>query len=393
MNVPTLARFFRQQSLYVALSGVVGAIFWAVGLQINPATVLLYSLCIGNLLSPAIGWLEFLYAERPFPYDLLIFLTILLVLTFPIYLISTVVVWLVAPPVPQTLSHLIATGWKFPFLITFAFGVSSFLYHSTKDRLERRNVELQQTVERGAARLEMREQELERAREIQQSLLPKEIPQLPGFEVAGAWQPASTVSGDYYDVLRLGDHRLGICIADVVGKGVSAALLMANVQAAVRAFASESASPSQVCGKVNTLLHENIATGKFVTFLYGILDGEMHTFQYSNAGHLYPILISEGSIRMLDQGGVVLGVFPAWTYEDSMIEMKTGDRLLLFTDGITEALDANAREFEEAGIATFALANRTLSAKDLNSRLLAQVTAYCGAQFQDDATLLVIAAL
>jgi sigma-B regulation protein RsbU (phosphoserine phosphatase) len=234
---------------------------------------------------------------------------------------------------------------------------------------------------------------LERAREIQQSLLPKEIPQLPGFEVAGAWQPASTVSGDYYDVLRLDDHRLVICIADVVGKGVSAALLMANVQAAVHAFASDSESPAQVCCKVNTLLHENIATGKFVTFLYGILDGEMHTFQYSNAGHLYPILVSGGSIRMLERGGAVLGVFPAWPYEDSTIEMRAGDRLLLFTDGITEASDANGQEFEEAGIATFAMANRTLSAKDLNSRLLAQVTSFCGAQFRDDATLLVIAAL
>jgi len=393
VNVPTLARFFRQQSLYIAISAVVGAIFWAIGQRINPATVVVYSLCIGNLLSPATSWVEFLYAERPFPYDLLIFLTVLLVLTTPIYLIATVVVWLIAPPSPQTLSHLITTGWKFPFLVTFVFGVLSFSYHSTKERLERRNIELQQTVERGTARLEMQEHELERAREIQQSLLPKKIPQLPGFEVAGAWQPASTVSGDYYDVLRLGDHRLGICIADVVGKGVSAALLMANVQAAVRAFASDSESPAQVCGKVNTLLHENIATGKFVTFFYGILDGEMRTFQYSNAGHLYPILVSGGSSRMLEQGGAVLGVFTAWIYEDSMIEMRTGDRLLLFTDGITEASNANGEEFGDAGIATFALANRSLSAKDLNSRLLSQVTLYCGAQFRDDATLLVIAAL
>ena len=145
MNAPTLARFFRQQSLYIAISAVVGAIFWANGQQINPATVLVYSLCIGNLLSPATGWLEFLYAERPFPYDLLIFLPVLLVLTVPIYLITTLVVWLVAPPYPQTLSNLITTGWKFPFLITFVFGVPSFLYHSTKERLERRNVELQQT--------------------------------------------------------------------------------------------------------------------------------------------------------------------------------------------------------------------------------------------------------
>ena len=392
MNVRSLARFFRQQSTYIAIAAVGAAIFWAIGQQINPATVQLYSLCIGNLLSPAIGRLEFLYWQKPFPHDLLIFLPVLLVLTVPVYLISSAVVWLIAPPTPQTLSHLITTGWKFPFLVTFVFGLVSFLYHSTRERLERRNVELQQTVERGTARLEMQEQELERAREIQQSLLPKEIPQLPGFEVAGAWQPASTVSGDYYDVLRLGDHRLGICIADVVGKGVSAALLMANVQAAVRAFAGDSESPAQVCAKVNLLLHENIATGKFVTFLYGILDGETHTFQYCNAGHLYPILVSGGSVRMLEQGGAVLGVFPAWIYEDSTVELRAGDRLLLFTDGITEASDANGQEFEETSIATFAKANSTLSAKELNSRLLAKVTAFCDAQFRDDATLLVIAA-
>ncbi len=392
MNVRSLARFFRQQALYIAIAAVIAAILWAIGQRTNPAIILVYTLCIGNLLSPAIGWLDFLYAERPFPYNWLIFVPLLLVLTVPVYLITSVVVWLIAPRALFTLSYLIMSGWKFSFVITLAIGVSRSLYDTTKERLERRNVELQQTVERGTARLEMQDQELERAREIQQSLLPKKIPQLPGFEVAGAWQPASTVSGDYYDVLRLGDHRLGICIADVVGKGVSAALLMANVQAAVRAFASDSESPAQVCAKVNILLHENIATGKFVTFLYGILDGETHTFQYCNAGHLYPILVSGGSVRMLEQGGAVLGVFPEWIYEDSSVELRTGDRLLLFTDGITEASDADGREFEETSIATFAKANSTLSAKELNSRLLAKVTAFCGAHFRDDATLLVIAA-
>jgi sigma-B regulation protein RsbU (phosphoserine phosphatase) len=392
VNVPSLVRFFRQQVLYIVISAVIGAIFWASGQPINFATILTYSLCIGNLLNPAIYRLEFLYSDRPFPYNWLIFLLILLALTVPVYLITAVVVWLIAPPVPETLSHLMRTGWRFPFLVTFVFGFLSFLYHTTKERLVRRNVELQQSVERGTAQLEMQEQELERAREIQQSLLPKEIPQLAGFEVAGAWQPASTVSGDYYDVLRLGGHRLGICIADVVGKGVSAALLMANVQAAVRAFASSSESPAQVCGKVNRLLCENIARGKFVTFLYGILDGDARTFQYCNAGHLYPILASGGSVRTLEQGGAVLGVFPAWTYEDSKIELKAGDRLLLFTDGITEASDANDQEFDETRIASFAKANSALSASELNSRLLAQVTAFCGAQFRDDATLLVIAA-
>lgn len=392
MNLAFLARLSRQQLVYLSISAVIAAIFLAIGQQINPATVLTYSLCIGNLLSPAIGRLEFLYRKQRFPFNYLIFLVVLLGVTVPVYLITTVIVWFIAPPMPQTLFHLLTTGWKFPFLATFVFGISLFLFHTTKERLEQRNVELQHSVERGAARLEMQEQELKRAREIQQSLLPREIPQIAGFEVAGAWQPANTVGGDYYDVLRLGDHRLGICIADVVGKGVSAALLMANVQAALRAFASDSESPAQVCGKVNRLLCDNIATGKFVTFFFGVLDGETSTFRYCNAGHPYPLLLSEGSIRVLEQGGAVLGVFPDWRYEESIVELRAGDRLLLFTDGITEASNPSGQEFEEAGIAAFAKTNGTLTAKELNTRLLQQVSAFCNAQFQDDATLLVIAA-
>ena len=392
LNYSFWASFFRRQSLYIALSAVVGAIFWAIGQRINPLTVMVYSVSIGNLVTPATGRLRFLYAERPFPYNWIVFLPVLFVLLPPIYLISSVFVWWLAPPTPQALGHLLRTGWKLPFLVTFVFGVLEFLYHTTKERLERRNIELEQSVERGTARLELQEQEFERAREIQQSLLPREIPQVPGFQIAGAWQPARSVGGDYYDVLRLSEHRLGICIADVVGKGVSAALLMANVQAAVRAYASDLESPAGVCGKVNNLLHENIATGKFVTFLYGILDDEARTFQYCNAGHLYPILVSGDLVRMPEQGGAVLGVFPGWTYEDSTIELRAGDRLLLFTDGITEASDADGREFEETGIAAFAKANRSLSATELNSRLLANVTSFCSAHFQDDATLLVIAA-
>jgi sigma-B regulation protein RsbU (phosphoserine phosphatase) len=129
-----------------------------------------------------------------------------------------------------------------------------------------------------------------------------------------------------------------------------------------------------------------------VTFLFGILDAEAHRFQYCNAGHLYPILVSRGSVRMLEQGGAVLGVFPAWTYENCVIDLQASDRLLLFTDGITEASDRNGQEFEETRIAAFAKANAALSASELGNRLLAQVTDFCGAHFQDDATLLVIAA-
>lgn len=392
VSYSSLIRFLQRQSVYIALSAVLGAVFWAIGLPINPGTVMVYALSIGNLITPATRRLSFLWEDRPFPYNWLIFLPVLLVLVLPVYLISSALVWAIAPPAPQTYLHLIRTGWKLPYLVTFVFGVLAFLYQTTKEQLERRNAELQQTVDAGAARLELQEQELQRAEEIQRSLLPKQIPQIPGFEVAAAWLPARTVGGDYFDVLRLGDHRLGVCIADVVGKGVSAALLMANMQAAVRAFASDSESPARLCAKVNGLLCENIATGKFVTFLYAVLDGESHTIQYCNAGHLYPILITADSVRTLEPGGAVLGVFPDWQYEDATVELRARDRLFLFTDGITEASDTGGNEFEEARIAAFAKDNRALSAHELNSCLLAEASAFCRNQFQDDATLLVIAA-
>jgi phosphoserine phosphatase RsbU/P len=162
---------------------------------------------------------------------------------------------------------------------------------------------------------------LQRAREIQESLLPKEIPQLPGFEVASAWQPARTVSGDYFDVLKLGESRLALCIADVSGKGVPAALLMANVQTSLRASVRDLNSPARVCAIVNGMLCASIASDKFVTFFCGVLDAALGTFRYCNGGHPYPILVSSDAVRTLDQGCAVLGVFPAW--KDSSVDLSS----------------------------------------------------------------------
>ncbi len=386
----SLTVFFRNQGIYLFIALVVGAIFWAIGQPINPFAVLLYSLCIGNFLSPPMQWLHTLY-EKPSPYDWLIFLVLLCVVMFPVYALSTLIVWWLAPPGPQSLRHLMSTGWKMPFLITFVYGVTNFLYAKTKARLESRNVELQRMVQTGAAQLEIQEQELQRAREIQQSLLPKEIPQLPGIAVATAWRPARAVGGDYFDVLRLDGNRLAICIADVSGKGVPAALLMANVQASLRASVRDLDSPACVCSIVNGMLCESIAANKFVTFFCGVLDANTRTFRYCNAGHPYPILVSAGAAHTLDHGGAVLGVFPAWNYQDSSVNLKSGDRLLLFTDGITEAEDAQGEEFGVERVAAFGKAHAASSAAELNQQLLAQVSDFCGAQFQDDATVVVLA--
>ena len=386
----TLTTFFRDQGIFLCLALLVDAIFWSIGEPVNPFTVLLYSLCIGNFISPLMQWLHALY-EKPAPYDWIIFLVLLCIVTVPVYLLSSVIVWLIAPPNPQSLRHLITTGWKMPFLITIGYGVINFLYQRTKARLERRNVELQRMVEVGTARLEVQDEELQRAREIQESLLPKVIPQLPGFEVASSWQPARAVGGDYFDVLKLREDRLAICIADVSGKGVPAALLMANVQASLRASVRDLDSPARVCCIINSMLCESIAADRFVTFFCGVLDAALGTFRYCNAGHPYPILVSSGRVRTLDQGGAVLGVFPAWTYQDSIVNLNSGDRLLLFTDGITEAAGADGDEFGMEKVAAFAKTHAANSAAKINQQLLAQVTEFCGAQFQDDATLLVLA--
>jgi sigma-B regulation protein RsbU (phosphoserine phosphatase) len=387
----SLTVFFRDQGIYLCLALVVGAIFWAIGQPINPFTIILYSLCIGNFLTPPVQWLHVLY-EKPSPYDWLIFLAVLCVVMFPVYALSTVIVWWIAPPGPQSLGHLLFTGWKMPFLITFVYGVLNFLYGKTRARLERRNVELQGMVQAGAARLEVQEQELQRAREIQQSLLPKEIPQLPGIAVATAWHPARAVGGDYFDVLRLDSNRLALCIADVSGKGVSAALLMANVQASLRASVRDLDSPARVCTIVNRMLCESIAANKFVTFFCGVLDARTRAFRYCNAGHPYPILVSAGAAHTLDHAsGAVLGVFPSWNYQESSIDLKCGDRLLLFTDGISESEDAQGEEFGVERVAAFGKAHAASSAAELNQQLLAQVSDFCGAQFQDDATLVVLA--
>jgi sigma-B regulation protein RsbU (phosphoserine phosphatase) len=386
----SLSVFFRSQSIYLCIALVVGAIFWSIGQPINPFTVILYSLCIGNFLTPPMQWLHALY-EKPSPYDWLIFLVLLCIVMFPVYAVSTVIVWWLAPPSPQSLGHYLATGWKMPFLITFVYGVMNFLYGKTRARLELRNVELQGIVQAGAARLEIQEQDLQRAREIQQSLLPKEIPQLPGIAVATAWRPARAVGGDYFDVLRLDGNRLAVCIADVSGKGVSAALLMANVQASLRASVRDLDSPARVCGIMNGMLCESIAANKFVTFFCGVFDGNSRAFRYCNAGHSYPILVSAGAAHTLDQGGAVLGVFPSWNYQDSSVDLKSGDRLLLFTDGITEAEDSQGEEFGVERVAAFGKAHALSSAAELNDQLLARVSDFCGAQFQDDATLVVLA--
>jgi phosphoserine phosphatase RsbU/P len=386
-------RFIRRQQSFIAIAVAIYAAMWAAERPVPIGSTLAYTLPLCNLIVLAQDHLGFLYHRKRALHSWLIYLA----LVFAISILGVAVVNVIEYPIHkfpgQTLWHFLRTGWKLPFMATIIVGVSTELYRRMRDRLELRNRELQRKVELEAAERELHGQELQRAREIQQSLLPKEIPQVAGFEIDGAWEPASVVGGDYFDVIRLSETKVGICIADVVGKSVSAALLMANVQASVRAFASESIPPSLLCSRVNSVLCSSISTGKFVTLFYGVLDAERRIFEYTNAGHLLPIVIrAKGDVQQLQNGGAVLGVFPKWKYEDSAMHLGPGDRLLLFTDGITEAALPEGEELGALRLveATQKYADR--SAAELKSLLLADVKQFCDSQLQDDATLIVVSA-
>lgn len=240
-------------------------------------------------------------------------------------------------------------------------------------------------------RLREQEKEFEKAREIQQRLLPKEIPQIPGYAISGVWQPARAVGGDYFDVLKFSESKVGLCIADVVGKGMPAALLMSNLQAAVKAFASDKVPPKELCEKVNRFIRGNIAADKFITFFYGLLDSEKKKFIFSRAGHNPPILIRRnGTPIRLERGGPVFGLFEECLYEEGEVELTSGDRILLFTDGVNEAMNAEGEEFGEERLLELLVENRTLGAAELQNRVIKAVAEFTDGEFQDDVTMIVV---
>jgi phosphoserine phosphatase RsbU/P len=235
-------------------------------------------------------------------------------------------------------------------------------------------------------------QEYEEAKEIQQGLLPKQIPQMPGLEISGSWRPARIVGGDYFDVFKLSESRLALCIGDVSGKGMPAALVMSNLQAIVRALASETLSPKELTEKINRVMYRNVADGKFITFFYAVIDRHSQTLHYSNAGHNAPILLHEDGTQLrLEEGGVVLGAFQESSYQQGEVELQSGDRLVLYTDGVTEAVNGKEEEFGEERLVQALVSDRHLRAETLRNRLLDQVNEFSGGELDDDVTVLVVA--
>jgi sigma-B regulation protein RsbU (phosphoserine phosphatase) len=299
--------------------------------------------------------------------------------------------------VDPLLPVIVMTGWGSVDLAVEAMrrGVRDFVQKPWDNAQLLAKLRLEIDQGRARRRVEAAEQrDAVEALRIQQRLLPHEIPELEGWTLAVSWQPASGVGGDCFDTIRFGPSRLALSIADVVGKGIPAALLMSNLQAAVRAFATDTTAPGALCQQVNRILCGNIAEGRFISFCYCLFDAPSGSLTYSNAGHYLPIVVrGDGSVERLGFGGPVLGVIPDASYEQSRVRLSVGDRLVLFTDGLTEARNNADEEFGEDRLVDIAVRHRGCDAHDLRARLAAAVDEFTGGRLQDDATLMVLASV
>jgi sigma-B regulation protein RsbU (phosphoserine phosphatase) len=256
---------------------------------------------------------------------------------------------------------------------------------------------LQDQISRARAERRMQRQsddELQEARAIQQKQLPGRLPEVTGYDLAALTQPLRFVGGDYYDVVRLGPQDTLLCIADVAGKGLSAALLMSSLQATLKPLIAQRLLPRELCHRLNRILCDLTPEGKFISFFVGLLSSRDHRLTYCNAGHNPPLLIRPaGQSTELNAAGAVLGQFPEWRYENSSVQIRSGDRLLVFTDGLVEACDTDYQPFGEDNLVRIAQENPGAGAQDLMGLLMQAASQHCGGRFQDDATLLVLRAM
>jgi len=263
------------------------------------------------------------------------------------------------------------------------------------------------------------ENELTIAQEVQAQLFPRQISELESLEVHGFCRPARTVSGDYYDFLTASSHKLILAVGDISGKGISAALLMATIHSAVRAYSVESLpqmrepvalgavagagrimatwpegieiSPGALLGLLNHQLYESTPPEKYATLFLGVYDGRSHRLTYSNGGHLPPILIAKnGGIRRLEAGGTVIGLFDNMSYEEGSVEMKPGEIFLAYSDGVTEP-ENDFGEFGEQRLIDLVSDNRNFPLPQISQLVTTAVENWIGDNEQPDDVTLVLA--
>jgi sigma-B regulation protein RsbU (phosphoserine phosphatase) len=239
--------------------------------------------------------------------------------------------------------------------------------------------------------LRMRE-EMRVAAKIQKNLLPQASPEFIGYDIAGLNQPAQTVGGDYYDFIPIDAGRIGICLADVSGKGVPASLLMANIQATMRSQLLVDPQPAVTLTRANILLLKSTGPETFATMFFCVLDNSSHAITYASAGHDHPFHVrANAPIQRITEGGVPLGLFDNFQYSQHQVELGPGDIIVISSDGITEAFNEQGEMFGEEQVEEILLKDVSGSAEETLHRIFAAVKRFVGNTPQsDDMTLVVV---
>jgi sigma-B regulation protein RsbU (phosphoserine phosphatase) len=233
--------------------------------------------------------------------------------------------------------------------------------------------------------------EIEMAAEVQQSILPRAVPVLPGFDIAAQIYPAKIVAGDYYGLIELPDGDLGVVIADVSGKGVAAGLLMPSIAVALRLDAPRADRTSDLIHRFNEVVFQVTGGTRFISLFYAKLSPRFRRLEYTNGGHNPPLLLRPGGASLLlECGGPVLGVVPAAQYESQTMDLHKGDVLVLYTDGIVEAENSLGEFYSVERLQRVALQHSDKSAKDIMDAIWISVLEFRGNDLADDATLVVV---
>jgi sigma-B regulation protein RsbU (phosphoserine phosphatase) len=256
-----------------------------------------------------------------------------------------------------------------------------------------------QQLVRDRVQKERLERELEIAKEVQEQLFPGRAPHMDCIDVAGVCLPARVVSGDYYDFLPLGVNELGLAMGDICGKGISAALLMANLQATLRSNVMNlwqrngengNQMVSEVVDRLNSQIYSFTTANKFASFFFAFYEGAGQTMTYCNAGHNPPLYFTGDEVQRLTEGGTIVGVFPDSRYEQETIQLSEGDLFVAYTDGIVESINEYGEEYGEKRLIRLIQQNRGLSAEGIKEIIVKSVLDWAFAEERDDDMTLII---
>ncbi len=240
--------------------------------------------------------------------------------------------------------------------------------------------------------LQKMQEEMRAAYQIQMNLLPEEPPAISGYDIAGRSTPAQNIGGDYFDFIELNDKRWAYTLGDITGKGMPAAMLMANLQAIIRTNALAHPEPAQCIANANDLLCKSTGDDKFATIFHSVLHPQTGVLHYCNAGHNNPVIIRKnGEKEMLQTGGIMIGWIPGLDFEQGAAELREGDVLAVYSDGVTEAENPQEEEFGDQRLLDLLYEHRDLSATNLTDKVFEQVNVFAGQAVQfDDITVMII---